>query len=325
MRTIFVILTFFCGASFQAGVSMAIDPMTPRRDQSVTNSIGMHFAKMPAGEFEMGAPASDNMASTDEFPQHHVRIAHSFLIGIHEVTVGQFRSFVNATKYRTAAQSEPSSGFDDKTQTFQYDQLGFNWESLGWKQTDDHPVLNVTWFDAVKFCEWLSKKESNAYRLPTEAEWEYACRAGTAERFIFGDSVDTLRTIANVQDKSLVEKRPRFSNSEFSTYLKGPVPWNDGYPFSAPVGRFEPNKSGLYDMLGNANEWCADYYQNDYYNVSPPTDPRGPESGKGRVIRGGSFLHQPRHCRITQRVAGSPTYHNYITGFRVVMGEREKK
>src|SRR6185436_17684565 len=145
--------------------------------------------------------------------------------------------------------------------------------------------------------EWLTKKESHTYRLPSEAEWECACRAGSAGRFILGDTANSLQAIANVQDKSLAEKRPRFSNSELSTYLKGPVPWDDGYPFSAPVGRFEPNKFGLYDMLGNAQEWCADYYQNDYYNNSPPADPRGPEGGKNRVIRGGAFLHQPRHSR----------------------------
>jgi sulfatase modifying factor 1 len=102
-------------------------------------------------------------------------------------------------------------------------------------------------------------------------------------------------------------------------YLEKPVPWDDGYPFSAPVSSFRPNGFGLYDMLGNAAEWCQDWYGEDYYLHSPAEDPTGPRNGKGRVVRGGAFLHQPRHCRVTQRVSGMPSYHNYIIGFRVVL------
>jgi formylglycine-generating enzyme required for sulfatase activity len=93
---------------------------------------------------------------------------------------------------------------------------------------------------------------------------------------------------------------------------------DDGHPFSAPVGRFQPNGFGLHDMLGNAAEWCSDWYGEDCYRNSRPVDPSGPPSGTGRVVRGGAFLHQPRHCRVSQRTGGTPSYHNYIIGFRIV-------
>jgi formylglycine-generating enzyme required for sulfatase activity len=289
----------------------------PQRE-GTTNSIGMKLVQLPAGEFDMGASDSDELASKDEGPRHRVRIRRPFMMGIHEVTVGQFRAFVDATNYVTAAERGKSSGFISETRTFQYDQQGFNWKNLGWKQTDDHPVLNVNWFDAVAFCEWLSKTEGRKYRLPTEAEWEYACRAGTESRFITGESIDQLQAIANLQDESLYALRPRFSTSETTSFFSKPVSWDDTYPFSAPVGSFRPNAFGLYDMLGNAAEWCSDWYSEDYYHKSAAADPMGPFDGKGRIVRGGAFLHRPMCCRVTWRIGGTPTYHNYIIGFRVV-------
>jgi len=291
---------------------------------SLTNSVNMKLALIPAGEFLMGAPESDRDAAKDEGPQHRVRISRPFYIGIHEVTVGQFRAFAEAAGYKTAAESGASSGFNGETHSFQYDQRGFHWRNLGWTRTDDHPVLNVNWFDAVAFCEWLSKKEDRKYRLPTEAQWEYACRAGTQARFIDGDDVANLERIANVQDQSLAAKKPRFSNSDSTEYFTRPVPWDDKYPFSAPVGSFQLNAFGLYDMLGNAKEWCRDWYGADYYRNSPASDPTGPESGEARIVRGGAFLHQGRQCRVSWRIGGTPTYQNYIIGFRVIMEAPDK-
>jgi sulfatase modifying factor 1 len=317
---------FACAAGFVAfglvvgsACCLAGAPKPARMPQTLKNSIGMKLALIPAGEFLMGAAATDEDAGENELPQHRVRISRPFYIGIHEVTVGQFRSFVAATGHETAAEKGKSSGFNCKTGTFEYDRKGYHWRNLGWKQTDAHPVLNVNWFDADAFCRWLRKKEGRAYRLPTEAEWEYACRAGTKTRFVEGQSTTALRRIANVQDESLAEKEPRFSNSKESSYLRRPVPWDDEYPFSAPVGSFEPNRFGLYDMLGNAAEWCSDWYAADQYRRGPVVDPHGPKNGKGRVVRGGAFLHQPRHCRVSHRIGGWPSYHNYIIGFRVVM------
>jgi formylglycine-generating enzyme required for sulfatase activity len=312
-------------AADEQGIPRTDTPAAARqaaaRGAILRNSIGMRLARIPAGEFLMGAADDDEDSDASERPLHKVRITKPFYMGIHEVTVGQFRVFVRETDFRTAAETDGkgSSGYNSALPGFEYDKPGYTWKNLGWKQDDDHPVLNVSWHDATAFCQWLCKREQRNHRLPTEAEWEYACRAGSQARFITGDSSDELKRIANVQDKSLVAKKPRFSNSDDSSYLTKPVAWDDGFPFSAPVGSLRPNEPGLYDMLGNAAEWCQDWHDKDYYRQSPQTDPMGPGSGTARVVRGGAFLHQPRHCRVSQRVAGTPTYHNYIIGFRVVM------
>jgi formylglycine-generating enzyme required for sulfatase activity len=318
---------FFCLAVEHESIaahkqqSWTQEPAPVAMVQIVRNSIGMRLARIRAGEFLMGAAEGDQDADESEKPQHKVRITRPFYLGIHEVTVGQFRAFVGDTNYQTRAETDGkgTSGYSPALPGFEYDKPGYTWKNLGWKQDDNHSVLNVSWHDATAFCTWLSKKEGKTYRLPKEAEWEYACRAGGQARFITGDSTDELKRIANVQDKSLAAKKPRFSNSDDASYLTKPVPWDDGFPFSAPVGRLRPNKWGLYDMLGNAAEWCQDWHGEDYYRKSPLGDPTGPETGTSRAIRGGAFLHQPRHCRVSHRVAGIPTYRNYIIGFRVVM------
>src|SRR5262245_15716273 len=213
VTTVLVLAGFWCLASGPTGDSIASFPGGQAVPDAITNSIGMKLVLIPAGEFLMGAPASDHDAGKDESPQHRVRISHPYSMGVYEVTVGQFRAFVAATGHRTAAEGEESSGFDGGTRTFQYDRRGFHWRNPGWEQTEDHPVLNVNWFDAVAFCEWLSRKEGRTYRLPTEAEWEYACRAGTGDRFVAGESGAALRAIDNVQERSLAELKQRFSNS----------------------------------------------------------------------------------------------------------------
>jgi formylglycine-generating enzyme required for sulfatase activity len=295
------------------------DAVAPAAPEIVANSIGMQLARIPAGTFLMGAVKGDEHAHRDELPRHAVQITRPFYLGTCEVTVGQFRRFAEDAGYKTAAESEPSSGFDAESRTFQYDRRGFDWRNVGWEQSDDHPVLNVCWSDAVAFCAWLSRQESRTYRLPTEAEWEFACRAGTEERFIDGPDLDALQEIANVQDRALSQLQPRFSNADSTSYFEKPVPWDDGYPFSAPVGSFRPNQFGLFDMLGNAAEWCQDWYDAEAYRDSLTVDPAGPAEGEGRVVRGGAFLHQPRHVRTSQRISGRPSYHNYVIGFRVLM------
>ena len=170
-------------------------------------------------------------------------------------------------------------------------------------------MANVTWNDAVAFCDWLSKKEGKKYRLPTEAEWEYSCRAGTKTRFYSGDDDDSLKAVANIADASFKKKYPEGDWA---------ASWDDGYPFTAPAGKFKPNAFGLYDMHGNVWQWCADWYGEDYYKKSPGQDPQGPDAGPFRVLRGGSFLNVAHGCRSAYRFRRAPWNRYCYYGFRVV-------
>jgi formylglycine-generating enzyme len=172
----------------------------------------------------------------------------------------------------------------------------------------DHPVVNVSWNDAVAFCQWLSRKEGKTYRLPTEAEWEYACRAGTITRYCCGDDPETLVSFGNVADAAAKKKYP-----DWTHVIKG----NDGYVFTSRVGSFQPNPFGLYDMHGNAWQWCADWYDPKYYANSPAGDPKGPASGQSRVLRGGSWDCWPDGACSANRMRLGHSIRYCIAGFRV--------
>jgi formylglycine-generating enzyme required for sulfatase activity len=272
----------------------------------------------------MGAPDSDDLAKEDEKPQHRVRITRGFHMAAHEVTVGQFRALVEATGLKTAAETDGkgTSGYDAERRGFEYDSPKYSWRSTGYSQDDKHPVVNINWHDARAFCKWLSKKEERTYRLPTEAEWEYACRAGTTKRFVTGDALAGLRAAANLCDESLKKK---WDTSTVKKYGLDPAKiefaaWDDGNAFTAPVGSYQANAWGLYDMLGNAGEFCADGYDADYYAASAKQDPTGPsKETKGHVVRGGTFLNDARLVRASSRVECPNKYRNYVIGFRVVL------
>src|SRR3990172_3546363 len=180
---------------------------------ALVNSIGMSLEIVPEGVFQMGSrdPAEELAAMDgeegaeyhDELPLHPVRITHPFYLGKFEVTVGQFRQFVEETEYKTEAEQEGQGGFafNADSQEFEWGPH-YNWHNTGWSQTNDHPVVNVSWNDAMAFCQWLSDKEGLTYRLPTEAEWEYACRAGTETRYSSGDSPEYLADIANLGNEA---------------------------------------------------------------------------------------------------------------------------
>ncbi len=260
----------------------------------------------------MGSP-DDDAAAAYEQPQHRVRIRKSFYLAVHEVTRGQFRRFVDATGYRTDVERVGAGGYGWNEETKEYDRNSrYTWQNAGFEQTDQHPVVNVTWADAVAMAKWLSEKEGKTYRLPTEAEWEYACRAGTTTRYSCGNDPERLAAVANVADASLKAKIPGWA---FST-----ITARDGYAFTAPVGQFKPNAWGLHDMHGNVWEWCGDSFADDFYERSPVDDPdnKSASSSTSRVIRGGGAQDGPRNTRSAARVRNGP--HDCYTnlGFRLV-------
>lgn len=222
-----------------------------------TNSIGMRLKLIPGGTFNMGSGVSAEELSQrfdcrirflrDEFPQHKVTLTKPFYIATTEVTQKQ---------WKLVMKSSPWSG------------------SEGAGSGDDYPATHVTFADVEEFCVRLSKLEGRIYRLPTEAEWEFAMRAGTTTVFSFGDEVDLL---------------PEYG-------------WFSGNAKNAqPVGQLKPNQFGLYDMCGNVFEWCADRHSEDYYSKSPDRDPTGPDTGEYRVKRGGSWFNTARFCRSSFR------------------------
>jgi formylglycine-generating enzyme required for sulfatase activity len=253
----------------------------PEKSAYVENKIGMKLAAIPAGEFTMGAAAEEverfqlpDWARTEGAP-HKVKITKGFLIGAYPVTVGQFRKFIDDSGYK------PATGGD-----------GNDWQNPGTDQADDYPVVMISWNDADAFCKWLSKKEGKTYRLPSEAEWEYACRAGTKTAFSFGDDAKDL------------EKYGWFKENA------------DGKRH--PVGKLLPNKWGVYDMHGNVYQWTADWHGADYFKNSPESDPRGPSDGTDKVMRGGEYSYPAWACRSAARKARGANYLTPRTGFRVV-------
>jgi formylglycine-generating enzyme required for sulfatase activity len=246
-----------------------------------------------------------------ERPVHPVTITKPFFLGRYEVTKGQFKRFVEAKEYKTTAERDAKGGWGyttDPRKPLQH-RPTFNWRDWGVEQRDDSPVVNLSWYDATAFCHWLSGKEGKKYRLPTEAEWEYACRAGTTTRYYNGNDPEGLTRIANMRDATLKRQVPMWTHGVHSS---------DGWPFTSPVGKFEPNNFGLYDMLGNASEWCSDWFDENYYTNSPTTDPTGPPAGTMRVVRGEAWYAKPLDCRPARRLADSPSYRNAGSGFRVV-------
>jgi formylglycine-generating enzyme required for sulfatase activity/tRNA A-37 threonylcarbamoyl transferase component Bud32 len=241
-----------------------------------TNSIKIELVLVPPGKYLMGSP--DNEAGREgdgrEGPVHEVTISEPFYIGKVEVTVGEFRQFVEAG-------NKPQGGDEWKTR----------WP----EQTDRHPVVQVSAIDAENFCAWLSKKEGQKYTLPTEAQWEYACRAGSQTKFCFGDD-----------DKMLGDYCWYNANSGGKTQA---------------TGQKRPNAWGLHDMHGNVWEWVADPFDKDFYKKTSPkvTDPLA-SAGATRVLRGGSWYDDVRICRAAYRLGGGgPPARAYNVGFRVVV------
>jgi sulfatase modifying factor 1 len=299
-----VVLNLMCViAIFAAGTKMV-----NAQNRVVKNSIGMSLAEIHAGHFTMGSP-EDEVGRRGDEPQRRVTITRDYHIGKYEVTRGQFRHFVEATMFRTESERNGDGGwgYDDVIGLIPAPDPKFTWRNTGYPQTDDHPVVNVSWNDAVAFCNWLSKSEGQTYRLPTEAEFDYACRAGTSTTFYFGQDPEQLAIYANTTDAKLKQRFPD----------RNSIAADDGFLFTAPNGSYKPNNWGLHDMSGNVWEWTADWYHN-----SPPTepsiDPTGPKTGTHRVIKGGDWYHDCAFARSASRFPIPPALCRRHAGFRVV-------
>ena len=225
----------------------------------------IEWVSIPAGTFIMGSPESEVKRWSNEV-QHEVTLS-AFKMSKYEVTFEQYDMFCEAT-----GREKPEDG--------------------GWGR-DKHPVINVTWDDAVAFADWLG------CRLPTEAEWEYACRAGTSTTFNTGDNITTSQANYN-------------GNYPYNDNVKG-----EYRKKTLPVGSFAPNKWGLYDMHGNVWEWCSDWYGD--YSETSQTNPKGPTTGPGRVFRGGSWVDQAMHCRSAYRLYINPADRYINVGIRLVL------
>ena len=254
------------------------------REVDLGGGAAMKLALIPPGSYLMGSPDGEKDHRQDE-EQHPVEITRSFYLAVYPVTREQFAAFVRAESYQTEAETDGQGGCGYNSTTHTIEQAPtFSWRDPGHRQTEDDPVVNVTWNDTVRFCQWLSNQTGARCELPTEAEWEYACRAGTRSRFWCGVMDEDLKGSANVADASLVEKYPT------ATWA---VPWDNGYPFTSPGGMFKANPWGLYDMHGNVWEWCVDYYDANYGDNRPRKDPVNLHENSARVQRGGSWFDAP--------------------------------
>jgi formylglycine-generating enzyme required for sulfatase activity len=294
----------------------------------------MQFVLVPAGEFLMGSDETPESLAhaysgyevsrflklADEAPVHRVRITRDFYLGRHEVTVGQFRRFLAASGYVPESIADGTGGYGynasyDPANTVRGDAFEgrdpkYSWRNPGFAQGDDHPVVNVTWNDAVALSRWLSQKEGVTYRLPTEAEWEYACRSGTRTRYFNGDDPAGLAQIANSFDADAAVNWQRWQSFALTAH--------DGHAFTAPVGQFSPNAFGLHDMLGNAWEWVSDWHADDYYAKSPLNDPQGPATGEVKVRRGGSWHTWSFYARCAFRNWNTPQTRYTLVGMRLL-------
>lgn len=256
----------------------------------------------------------------DEAPAHKVRITRAFYFGQYEVTVGEFRRFLDASGYKPESEADGTGGYGynpnyDPAKSTRGDAFDgrnpkYSWRNPGFPQGDDHPVVNITWNDAVAMCKWLSKTEGRIYRLPSEAEWEYAGRAGTKTHYYTGDDPQSLLSAGNVFDADTAKN--------WQQWAKFALAGRDGFPFTAPVGSFAPNAFGLYDIHGNAWEWTADWHDDKYYANSPLDDPKGPAEGSVRVRRGGSWHTWSFYARSSYRNWNSQDTRYTLVGMRLL-------
>ena len=254
-----------------------------------------------SGSFDMGSPDSEDGHADDESPMHRVNIA-TFALSKNEITRGQFAEFVKKTKYST----------NDKCWTYEggkFSERSGNWEKPGYTQDDKHPAACINWNDANAYAKWMSRKTGKQYRLPTEAEWEYAARGNTTAARYWGGNPDAACVYANAADMTA------------QTQILGAPSWTvhkcaDGFAYTAVVGSVKANAFGLNDMLGNLWEWTEDGYH-DSYEGAPNNGSVWQSDDTKRVLRGGSWNNSPHHVRAAIRNGNKLALRFSIFGFRL--------
>lgn len=272
-----------------------------------SNEVGMQMVLIPAGRFMMGSTPEEQRASlatvsgedswwarfvASETPQHAVVQSKPYRISAHPVTVGQFRAFVSDTGYRTVAETDGKGGVGRTPDREAHQMVEWTWRMPSYKTEEDHPVTQVTWADANAFCRWLTDTDGVRYHLPHEAQWEFACRAGSETTWAFG------------------EEQAKLANHAW--YAR------DGGYSTKRVGRKHPNAFGLFDMHGHVWEWCLDHYERNYYDVAPSIDPFCESTVGPRTLRGGSFDDPAGTTRSAMRGGYPEDYRWDTVGFRVV-------
>lgn len=293
-----IICMFFIGATTQLLAQVFADEPSPAK---ITNSIGMKLVQIPAGRFSMGSPTSE-VGSRDDETLHKVELTQAFYMGATEVTEHQWAMVMEpAFTTELVDEKDPVSGRFIRKMEKQIPNP---------KLKRQLPITDISWEQAVEFCERLGqlpeeKKEGRQYRLPTEAEWEYACRSGSSTSYTFGDKTAELKQYGWYRDTSAWTYDPENFPQWMGRIQK--------------VGQLRANLWGLYDMHGNVAEWCNDWY--DKYEEGFVSDPRGPSSPqRDRVIRGGHIKHEAGECRSATRYSEHPDVKDRLIGFRVVSG-----
>ncbi|NKB35704.1 MAG: SUMF1/EgtB/PvdO family nonheme iron enzyme [Gammaproteobacteria bacterium] len=299
--------------SFQSSVQAIAKVHKPGAVFSDRLKIGISGPSMivlPTGEFNIGSQINEDGRSSNEGPQKKVKVSQPVAISKTEVTVGQFRMFVEATGYVTEAERNPERGcriFDDGWRW----ESGRNWKEHRYEQSDKHPVVCVSWDDALAYIDWLSLQTGQLYSLPSEVEWEYAARSGSQKARFWEEEHTNACRFANVSDLT------RAQMSNLSRSPENIFVCEDGYAYSAPVASFDENAFGFNDMLGNVWEWTADCWNDNYDNLPQNGQPRLNGNCDNRVYRGGSWGNFPDLIRAAKRGTDPKDFRYYNVGFRV--------
>lgn len=289
--------------------------------------VTLELVSVPAGEFFLGdshiTRSLTGLFGPHEFFGRTVRLTRGFRIGKYEVTVDQFRRFVESTRFQTDAETgrRPWRGLSTGAFTLVdgawKPKADANWRSPGFAQDGRHPVTCVSWHDAVAFCAWVTKQSGRQCRLPREAELEYAHRARSQTRYHWGISMDPKWQWGNVADDGALEDEDLFFERQDGMKNAIPKGRNDGYRQTSPVGMFQPNAFGLYDTAGNVWEYTL-----DWFGAKPAAvDPRGAGNETVRGMRGGSWMSTPDVYRPAYRAEIEPESRTATRGFRVVVEE----